>query len=310
MHLVITFLFTGVALGSLLELTQQQVQIERDEYQHLRYGNFKAFLNHELNVSAILANVSVQEYTECAFACLKKVACYSFNIAIERDITSKQYSCHLLSTDKYRNADRFVLSQRFHYYAIPSPCDSIPCKSSGACRPLYSENDYMCICNHGWSGKTCDRESCQTVGIEDRKMIPDSSMTASSTFSSSHSPYFGRFKEARPGSARWCPKTSSDRNDYLQVDLGKVNLVCAIATQGTTTSEYTTSYKLRFSINVVTWETYKVSNYEKVFPGSTGSNAVVVKHSLNSTIKARYVRFYPVTFHSWPCLRVEIYVQE
>ena len=109
------------------------------------------------------------------------------------------------------------------------------------------------------------------MGIEDRKVIPDSSMTARSTYSSNYFPYFGRFNESRPGSARWCPKTTSDRNGYLQVDLGKVNLVCAIATQGTMSHEYTTSYKLRFSVKVVTWETYTVSNYEKVIKQTNGN---------------------------------------
>ena len=35
-----------------------------------------------------------------------------------------------------------------------SPCHSFPC-SGGACRPLYNENDYTCICNHERSGKHC-----------------------------------------------------------------------------------------------------------------------------------------------------------
>lgn len=106
-------------------------------------------------------------------------------------------------------------------------------------------------------------EPCKPVGVADRLMIPDSSMTASSVYSSSYYPYYGRFNETR-GARRWCPRTTSNRRDYIQIDVGSVISICAIATQGTRSSEYTTSYKLQFSANGATWDTYKVKNSEKV----------------------------------------------
>ena len=45
----------------------------------------------------------------------------------------------------------------------------------------------------------------------------------------------------------------------------------------------------------------------QVFHGNTDENSIV-KHSLSPDVQARFVRFYPVTFHAWPCLRVEIFV--
>ena len=45
----------------------------------------------------------------------------------------------------------------------------------------------------------------------------------------------------------------------------------------------------------------------QVFVGNTDHYSIV-KRSLNPDIKARFVRFYPVTYYSWPCLRVEIFV--
>ena len=45
----------------------------------------------------------------------------------------------------------------------------------------------------------------------------------------------------------------------------------------------------------------------QVFQGNTNKNGIV-KHSLSPDVQARFVRFYPVTFHGWPCLRVEIFV--
>ena len=48
------------------------------------------------------------------------------------------------------------------------------------------------------------------------------------------------------------------------------------------------------------------SNFQD-FPGNKDANTIV-RHSLSTAVKARFVRFYPVTYQSWPCLRVEIFV--
>ncbi|XP_068756247.1 EGF-like repeat and discoidin I-like domain-containing protein 3 [Montipora capricornis] len=147
-----------------------------------------------------------------------------------------------------------------------SPCESSPCHAGGICRPLYNENDYECDCPDDTSGKYCQPVACKRVGVPDRDLVPDSTMVASSV------------------------------SDYLQIDLGSVGSVCAIATQGTMSPFYSTSYKLQY-------------DRRPVFPGNTAQSNIV-QNSLSIAIKARYVRFYPVTFHYWPCLRVEIFVQE
>ena len=89
-------------------------------------------------------------------------------------------------------------------------------------------------------------------------------MTAS-TRNSDYYPYYGRLDETR-GRAVWCAKTSSDRTDYLQVDMGAVRSVCAVATQGPGFSggSHVTSFKLHFSTDGTTWNAYKENNIEKV----------------------------------------------
>ena len=74
-----------------------------------------------------------------------------------------------------------------------------------------------------------------------------------------------------PGNGRlhgikgWCPKTSSDKTDYLQLDTGSVHYVCAVATQGFKGGTWrTTSYKVHLSTDGVTWNSYKENNIEKV----------------------------------------------
>ena len=105
---------------------------------------------------------------------------------------------------------------------------------------------------------------CSSVGVADRNIIPDSRMTASTFHASSYYPYYGRLHENR-GDGGWCTKTASDRTDYLQVDMGSVRSVCAVATQGYRGGHSrTTSYKLHLSTDGVTWNTYRETNIEKV----------------------------------------------
>lgn len=146
--------------------------------------------------------------------------------------------------------------------------------------------------------------------MADKNTIPNAALKASTFFDRGYQPYYGRLQESR-GKGGWCPYTESDRTDYLQVDMGTVLSVCAVATQGARyhLHERTTSYKLHLSTNGVTWKTYKESNVEKAFPGNLDKNTVV-KNSLTSDVKARYVCFYPVTYATYPCLRVEIFVRK
>ena len=89
-------------------------------------------------------------------------------------------------------------------------------------------------------------------------------MTASSYYNSDYYPYYGRLNDNR-GYGAWCAATTTDITDYLQVDMGAVHSVCAVATQGEIAlSEWTTSYKLHVSTDGVTWNSYKENNVEKV----------------------------------------------
>ena len=105
--------------------------------------------------------------------------------------------------------------------------------------------------------------TCESIGVADKNFVPDSRMTASSIYSSNWRPYYGRFDETR-GVGRWCPQTKTNRNDYLQVDMESVRFVCSVATQGTNSPYYSTSYKLRFSIDGVNWKIFETDNKAKV----------------------------------------------
>ena len=63
---------------------------------------------------------------------------------------------------------------------------------------------------------------------------------------------------------RWCPSSKSNPNDFIQVDMATVRVICAVATQGKSNGSYTTSYKLAYSVDGAKWNVYKEENVEKV----------------------------------------------
>ena len=106
---------------------------------------------------------------------------------------------------------------------------------------------------------------CGPLGVEDRNTVQDDRMTASTFYDSSYHPYYGRLNGSR-GLGAWCTKTKTNRKDYLQVDMGAVYCVCAVATQGYRSgSAWTTSYKVHLSTDGVIWNAYMKNNKEKVY---------------------------------------------
>ena len=95
--------------------------------------------------------------------------------------------------------------------------------------------------------------------------IPDNSFSASSIFALRYAAKFGRLN----GTGAWEPKTTTDPDDYLQIDLLYEYVICAVATQGnpptqSSAQEWTTEYKLRFSLNGTTFFPYKENKIDKV----------------------------------------------
>ena len=95
--------------------------------------------------------------------------------------------------------------------------------------------------------------------------IPDDSFSASSEFKARYAAKYGRLN----GRGAWEPKTTTDPDDYLQIDLLYEYVICAVATQGnppsqTTAQEWTTEYKLRFSLNGTTFFPYNENKADKV----------------------------------------------
>ena len=102
------------------------------------------------------------------------------------------------------------------------------------------------------------------MGVADISTIPDDRITASTFHDSNYQPYYGRLNGGRGAIGAWCTKTTDDRTDYLQVDMGAVRSVCAVATQGATSNNWITSLKLKLSLDGTTFNYYMEDNAVKV----------------------------------------------
>ena len=100
----------------------------------------------------------------------------------------------------------------------------------------------------------------QALGVASTDTLPDASFSASS-----ESINFEAFKGRLNTNGGWLPSRNDKPDDYLQIDLQYEFLICAVATQGMSTSDdWTTEYKLQLSFDGSTFVTYKENNVDKV----------------------------------------------
>ena len=95
--------------------------------------------------------------------------------------------------------------------------------------------------------------------------IPDDSFSATSAYAPRYAAKYGRLN----GRGAWEPRTNTDPDDYLQIDLLYEYVICAVATQGSPPTqsraqEWTTEYKLRLSFSGTTFFAYKEKKTDKV----------------------------------------------
>ncbi|XP_031557673.1 neuropilin-1-like, partial [Actinia tenebrosa] len=143
------------------------------------------------------------------------------------------------------------------------------------------------------------------IGISNSSAVPDNRMSASSIYSITRTAAKARLL----GNYSWRPR-DDDTNPWLQIDLGEIYYVCAVATQGDPNgNERTIKYKVEGSIDDQQWMPVENKTLEKemVFTGNQNNSTSIIKHSLPSPLTARFVRFYPVEKIEAHALRVEIY---
>ena len=104
------------------------------------------------------------------------------------------------------------------------------------------------------------------IGNDKSKKISDVAMTSSTVLNVNSLPNFGRLKNNQSIGCAWRPAKTADQNSsWLQVDLGRLIKVLAVATQGScSTDEWTKSYVIMYSKDGVEWKEHKEANAIKV----------------------------------------------
>ncbi|XP_034468842.1 contactin-associated protein-like 4 [Hippoglossus hippoglossus] len=142
---------------------------------------------------------------------------------------------------------------------------------------------------------------CGTTGAEgacDSPLVshlPPSSFRSSSQLSSSHAAGFAKLNR-REGAGGWSPLTS-DRYQWLEVDLGERTRITAVATQGRYgSSDWLTSYLLMFSDTGHNWKQYRQEDSLGSFPGNSNADSVV-QYKLQQPAIARFLRLLPLDWN-------------
>ncbi|EDO40809.1 predicted protein [Nematostella vectensis] len=222
--------------------------------------------------------------------------------------------CGLLSTDKYNESMKFISNNESSiHYSIQSPCAGGACLHGGTCYPSYEDGDFRCACPPVYVGKACEKACSAPLGMEDGR-IPDSLLQASSIWANSidHSPAYGRLNMVHdPISyhyAAWSAY-SNQVGQYLQIGLGKLNIITRVGTQGRAepSSQWITRYTIQYlPEGSDVWTSYLENGVVKQFQGNSDGSTVVI-NTLDPNIKTTTVRIVAQAWHNHVSLRAELY---
>ena len=161
---------------------------------------------------------------------------------------------------------------------------------------------------------TISTSTCLTALGLQNGAIPDNAITASSQYSSYYKPSAARLHVSSISTmGAWCPRTYY--NSWLQIDLGQLVRVTAIATQGRegmSFDEYTFKYNVTYKTSEWSGSWYSYVSSCRAYAGSQSlpgnwDGGSVQYNALTPTFNARYVRLHPKSWTKKPCLRVEVY---
>lgn len=118
------------------------------------------------------------------------------------------------------------------------------------------------------------------------------------------------------GESAWCSDYPDTLQEplYLEIDLEKLTMVSAIATQGFYPAAELLSlrmgrvskYQIRYSTDGVSWDVYKNSANETILQGNKKRNGTKL-NILTPEITARFIRVYPASYFTFVCMRLELY---
>eukprot|EP00794_Sanderia_malayensis_P005114 gene5114-5761_t len=134
-------------------------------------------------------------------------------------------------------------------------------------------------------------------------LIPNNKITASS-FHPGLDPDRGRLNAF---SNSWATNGNGDPNDYIQVNVGKIMLIDAIATQGRTNAgQWVKTYHVSYSITAASFTWVWNGSVKKVFTGNN-DRYDIKKTKFQPTLNAQYIRVYPQQYYGHKSMRIELY---
>ncbi|XP_053128741.1 lactadherin isoform X2 [Hemicordylus capensis] len=160
----------------------------------------------------------------------------------------------------------------------------------------------------------CEMNGCSDpLGMKSH-LISDQQITASSVYKTwgidafTWHPHYARLDKIGKSNA-WAALTN-DRDEWLQIDLGREKKVTGIITQGARDFghiQYVAAYKIAHSDDGRSWTLYKDSraNSTKIFQGNYDNNSHK-KNVFDAPFYARFVRILPESWHNRITLRVEL----
>ncbi|XP_070692649.1 coagulation factor VIII isoform X2 [Pempheris klunzingeri] len=159
----------------------------------------------------------------------------------------------------------------------------------------------------------CDLNSCSLpLGLSGkRRLIPDTSFSASSFYSSllrSWTPSLARLHEEGSANA-WRPKNNNP-HEWLQVDLGKVKRITGVVTQGARsllTQMMVTEFSVTVSHDKHSWSSVLEENSlrEKIFTANSDSDEEALT-VFEPPLFGRYLRIHPRGWINDIALRLEV----
>jgi len=156
-------------------------------------------------------------------------------------------------------------------------------------------------------------ESCSLpLGMESG-LIPDSDISASSSYARSVGPEHARVRVEKGGGA-WCPRPAIQHNvrEWLEINLPQSHLITASETQGRFGNgqgqEFAEAYIIEYWRHTTArWTTYKNAKTHQILAGNSNP-WLAVTQQLDHPIVADKIRFLPYSHHPrTTCMRVEIY---
>ena len=169
---------------------------------------------------------------------------------------------------------------------------------------------YVRVVPRKWHKNPCmgielwGRDGGVPIGLGNRR-VSDAQIMASSRRSLAYAGAAGRIGNR---DSCWAAAANAP-GEYLQVDIGEIKVLTALAVQGNPSAEeWVTAYHLSTSFDGVHWSSYAENSNQpaRLFEGCA-DQSTAVQQTLRNPVLTRFVRLIPVEWHGALAMRLEVF---